>query len=176
MSESSKSGPSLPDAITEVRGHFASDAALQDALAKLTLLGFDRAELSVPAAHPDAATPEMGAQDPNSETDQRQVRTLSSSAAAAAGAMLGAGVVVATGGVAAVAVAAAAGLGLASGGVTYAAVDAADATNHAGREAAAASGELMLAALARDAGQSAKAEAAMREAGATEVRTVRRAA
>jgi hypothetical protein len=83
-------------------------------------------------------------------------------------------VVVATGGAAAVAVAAAAGLGLASGAATYAAVDAADATNHAGREEAASSGDLVLAALARDGAASDKAESAMRDAGATAVRRLQR--
>jgi hypothetical protein len=174
MSDTTHKGPSLPDTLTELRGNFPSDAALQDAVAKLSLLGFDRSMLSVPEADPAAPTPEMGAGAPNTAVDQQQVRTLGSSAAAAAGAMLGAGVVVATGGAAAVAVAAAAGLGLASGGATYAAVDAADATNHAGREQAAASGELILAALLRTPEDGAKAAAAMREAGALSVRTVRR--
>ncbi len=164
MPDDASKGPSLPRTINEVRGVFPSDEALQAGLAKLTLLGFDRAELSVPAAKPAQATPEQGAQAPNTDVDQRQVRTLGSSAAAAAGAMAGAAVVVATGGAAGLAVAAAAAAGAASGGATYAA-----------REAAAASGELMLAALIRNPKQGAKAEAAMREAGATHVRTVTRA-
>jgi hypothetical protein len=174
MSDTTHQGPALPDTLTEVRGHFRSDAALQDAVARLSLLGFDRSTLSVP--HQDAAqnTPESGAGAPNTDVDQRQIRTLGSSAAAAAGAMLGAGVVVATGGVAAVAVAAAAGLGLASGGATYAAVDAADATNHEGREQAASEGELILAPLIREPAQAQKAAAAMRDAGAESVRTVQR--
>jgi hypothetical protein len=176
MSDTTHEGPSLPATLTEVRGHFPSDAALQDAVARLALLGFDRSMLSVP--HMDAAqeTPDNGAGAPNTEVDQRQVRTLGSSAAAAAGAMLGAGVVVATGGAAAVAVAAAAGLGLASGGATYAAVESADATNHNAREHAAASGELVLAALIRQPGEAQKAAAAMRDAGAESVRTVQREA
>jgi hypothetical protein len=174
MSDTTHEGPSLPATLTEVRGHFPSDAALQDAVARLALLGFDRSTLSVPHLDPAQNTPESGAGAPNTDVDQRQVRTLGSSAAAAAGAMLGAGVVVATGGAAAVAVAAAAGLGLASGGATYAAVDAADATNHEGREHAASSGDLILAALIRQPEQAQKAVAAMRDAGAESVRTVQR--
>ena len=106
MADVTNSGPSLPDSLVEVRGRFASDAALQDAIGRLTLLGFDRSALSVPAAAPDAAhaTPEAGAGAPNTEADERQLRTLGSSAAGVAAAMAGAAAVVATGGAAVLAV------------------------------------------------------------------------
>jgi len=80
MADVTNSGPSLPDSLVEVRGRFASDAALQDAIGRLTLLGFDRSALSVPAAAPDAAhaTPEAGAGAPNTEADERQLRTFGS--------------------------------------------------------------------------------------------------
>jgi hypothetical protein len=179
MSDTMHEGPRLPATLTEVRGHFQSDAALQDAVARLELLGFDRSSLSVPSTGSAHGTPESGAGAPNTDDDQRQIRVLGSSTAAVAGAMVGAGVVVATGGAAAVAMAAAAGLGLASGGATYAAVDAADATNHDGREQAAAAGELILTVLIRQTAQgepeqAQKAVAAMHDAGADSVRTVQR--
>jgi len=169
-------GPAMAGTIQQVQGRFSSDAALQDAVGRLTRVGFDRAALSLPIAHQNAvdATPESGAADPNTETDQRQARTLGSSTAAVAGAMLGAGVVVATGGAALAAMAAAAGVGAAAGGGAFAATSAADATDHAGREASAAVGELVLAVTARGPAQLAKAEAALREAGATTVDVVRR--
>jgi fructose-1,6-bisphosphatase/inositol monophosphatase family enzyme len=166
--------PALPDRITEVSGRFASDAALQDAVARLTRAGFDRAALSVPLAHPasDEATPERGAQDPNTEDDQRQIRTLGSSTAAAGAAMAGAAITVATGGAAAVAVAAAAAAGLAAGGVTYASTG--DATDHAGREQRARAGELQLTARIFKQGDAERARTAMREAGGEDVLVVER--
>jgi len=178
MADVTNSGPSLPDSLVEVRGRFASDAALQDAIGRLTLLGFDRSALSVPAAAPDAAhaTPEAGAGAPNTEADERQLRTLGSSAAGVAAAMAGAAAVVATGGAAVLAVAAAAGAGLASGGAAYAAIGGADVTDHAGREAAASRGDLVLAVRIAAPAQRAAAEDAMRAAGARNIETINRAA
>ncbi len=181
-------GPAIEATIDQVEGHFPSDAALQEAVGRLTRLGFDRATLSLPAADPRATratgaagaaghiddTPEAGAANPNLEDDQRQARTLGSSTAAAAAAMLGAGVVVATGGAALAAVAAAAGGAAVAGGGVFAATSAADTADHDGREAAAAAGELRLAVTVRGADELARAEVAMREAGASRVATVHR--
>jgi hypothetical protein len=166
----------MENTIDQVEGHFPGDAALQDAVGRLTRLGFDRAALSlpVPRADADGATPEGGATNPNMEDDQRQARTLGSSTAAAAAAMLGAGVVVATGGAALAAVAAAAGGAALAGGGVFAATNANDVADHTGREAAAASGELVLAVTTHGPEESTRAQAAMREAGATRVNTVRR--
>jgi hypothetical protein len=174
--ETTAQGPAISDTIQQVQGIFASDEALQNAVGLLTREGFDRAALSLPVAHQaaSAATPEGSALDPNTEDDQRQARTLGSSTAAAAGAMLGAGVVVATGGLAAVAIAAAAGGAALAGGSVFAATSAADASNHEGREASAAVGELMLAVTVRNPAEAAKAEATFRSAGATDVRVRRR--
>jgi hypothetical protein len=161
--ETTAQGPAISDTIQQVQGIFASDEALQNAVGLLTREGFDRAALSLPVAHQaaSAATPEGSALDPNTEDDQRQARTLGSSTAAAAGAMLGAGVVVATGAALA-------------GGSVFAATSAADASNHEGREASAAVGELMLAVTVRNPAEAAKAEATFRSAGATDVRVRRR--
>jgi hypothetical protein len=176
MSDTTHPGPSLPSSLNEVRGRFPSDAAMQDAVSRLTLAGFDRAALSVPgvAQTPGVHTPEQGATDPNTDVDQRQLRTLSSSTSGVAAAMVGAGLVVATGGAAALAAAAAAGAGLAGAGATYAAMG--DVTNHSEREAAAASGQLMLSVRVTAPDEAHSAEQVMRAAGASAVETVQRAA
>jgi hypothetical protein len=171
-----KPGPMLNDAINEVQGIFSTDAALQAAVGKLTLAGFDRAAISLPAASPhrDEATPEAGAADPITEDDARQVRTMGNSAAAAAGAMLGAGLTVATGGAAGVAMAAAVGLGAITGGAAVAATSAASKAGTNQRAASAAAGTLVLAVHTDGPADAAKGEAAMHEAGATRVERVRR--
>src|ERR1700712_3601812 len=91
-----KDGPALTGGIAEVQGIFPSDASLQDAIARLTLLGFDRADLSLPTASPTAseATPDIGAATPNTDVDARQLRTLGTSSAGAAGAMAAAGITI----------------------------------------------------------------------------------
>ena len=51
---------------------------MQDAVARLEMSGFDRADLSLPEAMPPAerATPEAGAKPVDTEEDARQTRTL----------------------------------------------------------------------------------------------------
>jgi hypothetical protein len=171
-----KPGPVINNSIQEVQGIFPSDAALQDAVGRLTRIGFDRASLSLPAASPSAAhaTPNEGAANPDMEDDARQIRTLGSSTAATIGAAVGAGLTVATGGAALPALAAAAGLGLMAGGGVFAATTAASEAQHDERTDAAHHGELVLAVNLRNAGDAPKAEAAMREAGATRVESVTR--
>jgi hypothetical protein len=174
--DASRAGPAINDVIAEVQGIFPSDAALQDAIGRLTRIGFDRASLSLPAASPapGAATPEAGAADPNTQDDERQLRTLESSTAAVVGAAIGAGLTVASGGAALHAYAAAAGLGLVSGGGVFAARTAANEAQDEARDDAAAAGELVLAVHLRHAADAAKAEAAMQEAGAMRVAYVER--
>ncbi len=169
-------GPTINDTIQEVQGIFASDAALQDAIGRLTRAGFDRAALSLPAANPAYAdaTPSHGAADPTTEDDMRQSRTLQSSMAASIGAMVGAGVTVATGGAAALAAAAALGLGAAAGGAAAAAHMVVDSSQSQDRDKAAAEGSLVLSATAHDPETVHKAHAAMQEAGALRIETVRR--
>jgi hypothetical protein len=171
-----KPGPMLVESIDEVQAIFPTDAALQDAVGRLTRSGFDRAALSLPAASPDGATatPEQGAANPDTEDDSRQLRTLGSSTAATVGAAIGAGLTVATGGAALPAVAAAAALGLVAGGGVFAASSAVSGAEHDRREDAGHAGALVLAVNLRDAAEAPKAEAAMREAGATRVERVRR--
>ena len=171
--DNQEQAPTLNESIQEVQGIFPSDAALQDAVGRLTRAGFDRAAISLPAANPRAAdaTPSAGAENPVTEDDTRQARTLGSSMAATAGAMVGAGVAVATGGAAVAAVAAAAGLGLVAGGAAH---TAAPTVQNDARDAAAEAGQLVLSATAHDPDAVLKATAAMQAAGATRVATVSR--
>ena len=171
-----KEGPVLSEQVQEVQGIFPSDAALQDAIGRLTRSGFDRAAISLPAASPTPgnATPTSGAADPDTVDDTRQVRTLQTSMAATVGAFAAAGATIATGGAAALAIAAAAGAGLAAGGAVSAANTAVDNAQSEGRHEAARAGQLVLAVNVSSSEDVAKAEAAMREAGASQVAPVNR--
>ena len=86
-------------ALHEVRATFDDPDAMQDAVARLEMSGFDRADLSLPEAMPPAerATPEAGARPVDTEEDARQTRTLHTGGAAAAVGMAAAGVVIASG-------------------------------------------------------------------------------
>lgn len=175
-SDMNAASPTLNESIQEVQGIFPSDAALQDAVGRLTRAGFDRAAISLPAArpHPDDATPSAGAENPTTEDDVRQTRTLQSSMAATAAAFVGAGVTIATGGAALPAVAAAVGMGAAAGGAVAGANVAVDAAATDRRRAQAEAGELVLSATAHDPDAVLKATAAMQAAGATRVATITR--
>ncbi len=172
QTDPAKPGPSLTEAVDEVRGIFPSDSALQDAISRLSMAGFDRADISIPDAAPTsaaAATPDQGAENPNTEDDSRQARTLHTSMAASVGAMAAAGVVIATGGAALPAVVAAVAGGAGLGAITQGVTGAADAVQHGTREEAASRGELVLSVRLRDPAQRSAAENAMGQAGATRV-------
>ena len=169
--ETPKAGPGLETTIQEVRGVFADDAALQDAIGRLTRVGFDRADLSLPDARPAASetTPEQGASDPDTEDDSRQMRTIHTSMAGSVGALAAAGLVIATGGAALPAVAAAAAAGLGAGGLANAASSASSTSQSNQRNEAAARGELVLSVRVRDVASRSRAETEMHAAGATAV-------
>ncbi len=174
--ETSKSGPVLSATVEEVQGIFPSDAAMQAAIAQLTLAGFDRADFSLPITHPTAgmATPDAGAADPMTDTDVRQARTMGTSMAGYAGAFAAAGATIATGGAAGVAIAAAAAVGAGAALAANAAGTAAKNAQSNTRDQAAAAGELVLAVHADTPSKQAAAERIMREAGASSVEAVRR--
>ncbi len=171
-----KAGPGLGDTILEVQAIFPSDAALQAAIAELTRAGFDRAEFSLPHVTHAAggATPNEGAENPDTIDDRTQIRNLNTSMAAAGAGMIGAGIVVATGGIAAVAVAAAVGAAAVAGGGVRAMLSTELEGQTEERDAAAARGELVLAVRTRDAERRARAEAILAAAGATRVAAVSR--
>ena len=172
----SKDGPVLTGAVEEVQGIFPSDAALQDAIGRLRMVGFDHADLSLPATRPVAAeaTPEQGAANPLTEDDSRQMRTLGTSMAGTIGAFAAAGATVATGGAAAVVIAAAAAVGAGSALAANAVGTAAKDGQADTRDEAAAAGQLVLAVHAPTPEKRADAERIMREAGASTVGSVQR--
>ncbi len=171
MSEQTgKEGPALAESVAEVQGWFPTDAAMQAALAKLTLAGYDRADFSLPEDHPGAvATPTEGADNPTDAIDKQQIRTMTSGMAAAGAGMAVAGVVL-TGGVGLAA--AAAGLGAAA--LTSGAGVAADNTQVQERDQLGAAGRLILAVRTDQPGQAPQVESIMRDAGATRTMQVTR--
>ncbi len=177
MSDTTKVGPTLGQAASEVQGVFPSNDAMQDAIAKLTLAGFDRADFSLPTTQPEPgnATPNDGASDPMTDVDMRQARTLGTSMAGYVGAFVAAGATIATGGAAGVAIAAAAAVGIGSAAAANAAGTVVKDTQAEDRDAAAAAGHLVLAVRATDDASRTKAEQVMRESGATQVAAVERA-
>jgi hypothetical protein len=168
--------PTLNPTVQEVQGVFPSEAAMEAAIAKLTLSGFDRAALSLPHTRPTpgTATPEQGADAPMTDTDMRQTRTMGTSMAGTIGALVAAGAVVATGGAAAVAAAAAAAVGAGAALTANAAGNVADSVQTEGRAEAAAAGTLVLSVAAPDAAKQSLAGQIMRDAGATKVAAVER--
>ena len=180
MSEqtSGKAGPVMADSVDEVQGIFPSDAAMEDAIAKLTLAGFDRADFSLPTTNPagGAATPEQGAATPMTDTDIRQARTMGTGMAGTIGAMAAAGATIATGGLAGVAIAAAAAVGTGSALAANAIGTAVKTSQVEDHEAAARAGELVLSVHVASAEKQGEAERIMRAAGATNVAAVTRTA
>ena len=180
MSEqiSGKPGPVVAEGVEEVQGIFPSDAAMQDAISKLTLAGFDRADFSLPITHPDAgqATPELGAATPMTDVDVRQARTMGTSMAASIGAIAAAGATIATGGAAAAVIAAAAAVGAGSAYAANAVGTSAKESQEGERDLAAQAGELVLAVHAATPAKRADAERIMRESGATKVAALERIA
>ncbi len=155
----------------EVRATFRDPDAMQVAVARLEMSGFDRADLSLPSAvaGSEHATPETSAKPVDTEEDARQARTLHTSGAAAAAGMAAAGVVIASGGAAAPAVAAALVGGGLAGGVVHALSSLANKDEQEDRDAKAATGTLVLAVRTPTAEKRAEAEAILRAAGAMDM-------
>ena len=164
--------PALADQVQELQAHFPNDAALQTAMSGLEHAGFDRADLSLPDTHAAVDTPDS-ADAATGDIDRGQLRTMASGMAGTTAGFAVAGVLLATGGVAAPVVAAlggasAIGTVLATSGASNA-VDAAGAT---ARDALGAQGRLILAVRIRSMELSAKAEAVLREAGGTNITAI----
>lgn len=169
-------GPAISRQILEAQGLFPSDAALQAAISQLELAGYDRADLSLPrVATPAAkATPEQGAENPHVEGDNVSMRTLHASGAGSAAALLGAGLVIGSGGAFAPAIAAALGAGVGGALLAEAGSHISDAAQHESRERAARAGALVLAVRLREESQVQDALEIMRRAGATQAQALRR--
>jgi hypothetical protein len=158
----------------EMRATFASADQMQDAVSRLSMSGFDRADLSLPSPGltQGMETPEAGTKPASTEADARQARTLGASTAAAAAALAAAGVTIATGGAAAPAIAAAVVAGGATGGSVFAVHRATDQAEQTERDGRAASGSLVLAVRATTEAKRSEAEAILRAAGAIEIEAV----
>lgn len=159
------------DTAQEVRGNFETSEHMQEAVNKLSVSGFDRADISLlsPEFVDGSGTTEDGVKPAATGSDAQQARTLGASTAAAAAAMAAAGITVATGGAAAPAVAAAVLAGGAAGGGVFAAAGAAGHAEQRDRDQRAGSGDLVLAVVTRTAVKRQDAEAILRAAGATEI-------
>ena len=176
MSDTSKQGPTLKNTVSEVQGHFPSDAALQDAIGRLTLAGYDRADFSLPVDQPAAPTPNESAENPVDDIDKAQMRTMGTGMAGFAGAAAVAGATLATGGAAAVAAAAAAAVGIGSGLAANAAGRAADNASTEKRDDRAAQGTLILAVRTTTPDEVAEVTQILGQAGATGITEVNRGA
>ena len=171
-----KEGPALANEVQEIQGKFPNDDALQDALSRLTLLGFDHADFSLPDLNAPTETPDEGASAATDDIDTQQVRTMASGLTGATAGVAVAGVLAATGGVAAPLIAAAAGASaLGAAAATTGAGVVADQANSGERDRLGAEGKLVLAVRTRTAERVSQARQAMEEAGAIEVRNVERA-
>lgn len=157
--------------LREVRATFATPAQMQDAVGRLSLSGFDRADMSLPSPGllEGAETPETGTKPVSTDVDAQQARVLGASTAAAAVGIAAAGITVATGGAAAPAVAAAVVAGGAAGGSVFAARRAVDGVEQDDRDIRAATGELVLAVRASTIEKRSEAEEVLRASGATSI-------
>ncbi len=175
--DNAKAGPSHAATVQEVQGVFPDDATMQDALSQLTLVGYDRADFSLPEEQPagEAPTPNESADPATDDADKRQLRTLGTSMAGYAGAVAVAGATLATGGAAGLAVAAAAVVGAGTAAAANTAGQAADAAQVEERNRRGREGRLILAVRTRTPEQASQVVGLMKEAGATQTHSIERA-
>ena len=179
MSENTKQGSALAEAIQEVQGWFPNNAALQAALDKMLDGGYTRSDFSLPeeqvVGRPSEATPTESTGAQETSVDNQQIRTMNAGMAGYAGATIAAGAVVATGGAAALAVGAAAAAGLGATAVSQGVGHAAEQAQADKMDRRGAAGTLVLAVHVKDQTQADQAALIMRENGATETKLVTRA-
>jgi hypothetical protein len=156
----------------QVRASFANADRMQHAVGKLSISGFDRADISRPPAVAAEHSLAAESQPAFTEEDARQSRTLGASTAGAAAALAAVGVTIATGGAAIPAVAAAVAAGGSVGGATFLAHGASNRLEQNERDAQAASGDLVLTVHTATDAKQAEAEAILRAAGATHIETL----
>lgn len=168
--------PAVATQVEEVQGQFPSNAAMQDAVGRLTLAGFDRAALSLPKPHPAGSenTPEEGADAVTSDVDKRQLRTMGTGMAGYLGAAAAAGATIATGGAAGLAIAAAVAVGAGAAAAASTGATAVEDSDTEELDRMAAAGQLVLAVRATSDEQAQTAMRLMTEAGATRTAQVTR--
>lgn len=176
VGDGGKTGPALKDTVHEVQGHFPNDATLQDALGRLTLQGYDRADFSLPEEQPAGThtTPNESAENPTDDIDKTQLRTMGTGMAGFAGAAAVAGATIATGGAMGVAALAAGVIGAGAAAAAQAGGRAADQAVTDERDRRGAAGTLILAVRTRSAEQADEVVRLMREAGASAAAAVTR--
>ncbi len=172
-----KAGPGHETTVREVQGVFPDDATMQEALSQLTLVGYDRADFSLPEDQPadEVVTPNEDAAAPTDDADKRQLRTMGTSMAGYAGAVAVAGATLATGGAVGLAVAAAAAVGLGSGVAANSAGQAADAAQVEERNRRGREGRLILAVRTTTPDQVNQVRNLMQQAGASKAEAIERA-
>ena len=164
--------PALTDAIQELQASFPNDAALQAAIGKLELAGFDHADLSLPNPTVSVDTPDS-AEAATDNVDRVQLRTMASGMAGTAAGMIAAGVIVATGGLAAPVVAAVGGASaLGTIALTSGANVANDSADAKARDELGTAGKLILAVRIRSAEWREKAMAVLEHSGATAITAI----
>lgn len=167
--------PALNESVQEVQAAFPNDAALEDAMGRLGLAGYDRSDFSLPHDREGGGgTPSNSADNPTDETDKRQLKTMGTSMAAYAGAAALAGATIATGGAAGVAAAGAAAAAAGAGGAAAASGAAVDRAGVKDRDQKGAEGRLILAVRTRDENQVRQVTEIVQAAGATNVKPVTR--
>lgn len=167
--------PALKQSVQEVQAAFPNDAALEDAMGRLGLAGYDRSDFSLPHDREGGGgTPNNSADNPTDETDKRQLQTMGTSMAAFAGAAALAGATIATGGAAGVAAAGAAAVGAGVGAAAAAGGAAVDRAGVKDRDKKGAEGRLILAVRTRDENQVRQVTEIVQAAGATKVTPVTR--
>jgi len=163
-------GPQI-GTLHEVAATFDASDAMQDAVSRLEMSGFDRADLSLPETVPEAepATLAASAKPVDTDEDARQARILHASGAGAAAGMAAAGVVIATGGaLAPAAIAAVVGGGLA-GGIAHALSRASSDSEQVDRDRKAMTGDLVLSVRAPTPERRNEAMSILRAAGAKHI-------
>ena len=180
MNGTTANNPASEASAQEVQARFPHDAALQETVEQLGLVGYDRADFSLPEDQPASGpgTSNDGSDNPDDNADYQQLRTMGSSMAGTAAAFALAGATIATGGAAAAAVLGAAAIGA---GATAAASSAGSAfekgEDRAGvkeRDQRGANGVLLLAVRTQGEAQVRQVTEIVRAAGATDVRPIAR--
>jgi outer membrane lipoprotein SlyB len=164
----------LPSRTLTLRASFTSADAMQRAIDTLAVNGFDHADLGLIEgdSRNEAIPRDSDTKPAYGEADARQARTLHASGAATAAGLAAAGITVATGGLAAVAIGAAVVAGAAAGGITHAISTAANESEQLERDARAADGQLVLSVQVPTAEKRSRAEEILHAAGARDMKLV----
>jgi len=155
----------------QVMGLMPSSEQLNAAIKALESAGFDRADLSLPEIDPppERATPEAGAEEPDTDVEAQQSRVFHTAVGGSFAAMMAATATAATGGVAAAVAGAAIGAGLAVGAAANAISRFVSNEEQQERDRRAAEGKLVLAVRIIDPAHRLRAEEILHDSGASRI-------